>query len=125
MAEDQTGGPLRNTILGRRLFREVTNEITRSAQWIRWMEQLDATTKHEKSKPKPTADSISIAEQLQSLRLEARMTIEALADAIKISSRSVKRHLSGQAIPRKSHIAEYERVFSEHLKREIRFQNVT
>jgi predicted transcriptional regulator len=52
------------------------------------------------------------------------LTIEKLADAVGISPRSVKRHLSGDAAPRPENLGAYEQVFSEKLKRQVRFQNV-
>lgn len=61
----------------------------------------------------------TIAEQIERLREECRLTIEELAEELRIESRSVYRHLSGQAIPRTGHIGAYERVFSERLGRKV------
>jgi|ERR1017187_1007670 hypothetical protein len=58
----------------------------------------------------------TIAEQLRRLRLEARLTVEALTEALgDIDQRNVERHLSGETIPRIGNIGAYERVFSNAL----------
>jgi hypothetical protein len=61
----------------------------------------------------------SIAAQLIQLRDECRMTAEELAGELDVKVRSVYRHFSGAAIPRKRHIRGYERIFSKALKRQV------
>ena len=61
----------------------------------------------------------SVAEQLERLREESRLTVEKLAGLVKIEPRSVYRHLSGKASPRVGHIGAYERAFSKLLQRKI------
>ena len=60
-----------------------------------------------------------IGEQLDLLRNECRMTVEELAEAAGINTRTVARHLSGQSIPYPRTISAYERVFSKHMKRQV------
>ena len=61
----------------------------------------------------------TVGEQIDSLRAECRYTVEELAEKLGIQPRSVYRHLSGEAIPRKPHLGAYERVFSERLGRKV------
>jgi len=61
----------------------------------------------------------SVSDQLARLRVEARLTVEQLAERMKLAPRSVERHLSGQTSPRLPHLAAYERIFSEVLGRKI------
>jgi hypothetical protein len=58
----------------------------------------------------------TIAAQLQRLRVQCRWTIEELAGAANISSRTVARHLSGEAIPYPKNIFAYEQAISKRLK---------
>jgi len=69
----------------------------------------------------PNAEPVeTIAAQLRRLREESRLTIQALTEALgDIDSRSVERHLSGDAVPRIGNIGAYERVFSNVLHRKI------
>jgi DNA-binding transcriptional regulator YiaG len=103
------------------------SDIKTSPEWISYMEQLDAIASRKerrRTKRKSPKAKETIHGQIENLRSECRLTVEQLAEALDISPRSIHRHLSGKAIPRKSHIAEYERVFSEKLKKSIRLQNV-
>jgi ribosome-binding protein aMBF1 (putative translation factor) len=61
----------------------------------------------------------TVAAQLVRLRQEVGWTEEELAEKIGITTRSVQRHLSGDSVPYKRHIAAYERQFSKHLKRQV------
>jgi hypothetical protein len=103
-------------------------QITHSDQWIRWMETLDAIGR-KRTRQTPQGQSVNahvtIERQLEALRSECRWTVEELAEGMTISLRSVQRHLSGEAVPRKRHIAEYEKRFSAKLNRDVRLTNVT
>jgi hypothetical protein len=47
------------------------------------------------------------------------MTVEQLAEAVKMSARSVERHESGDSAIRLSNLKEYESVFSKRLNRTV------
>jgi DNA-binding XRE family transcriptional regulator len=68
-----------------------------------------------KRSQEPTA-----GESIKELREECRMTVEQLAEAVKMSARSVERHESGDSAIRLSNLREYESVFSKKLNRTIR-----
>jgi|ERR1017187_1949211 hypothetical protein len=107
---------------------ELHNLCTASAEYCKALElgailqakaRADLETQNE---PIPTlVEPIeSIAEQLRRLRLESRLTVEALTEALGgIDQRNVERHLSGETVPRIGNIGAYERVFSNVLKRNI------
>jgi hypothetical protein len=57
--------------------------------------------------------------QLSKLREESRLTVEQLAERVKLDTRSVERHLAGKTIPRLAHIGCYEKIFSELLARHV------
>ena len=61
----------------------------------------------------------SIADQLERLRLESRVSIEELAEAVCIDPTNVSRHLSGKSIPRLKNLRAYDREFSKMLKRKV------
>jgi hypothetical protein len=63
--------------------------------------------------------SETIAHQLQRLREECRWTIEDLAAATGMSTRTVARHLSGVGIPYPKNIFAYERAFFKRLKKQV------
>ena len=63
---------------------------------------------------------VPIGRQLELLREECGITVEDLAEAIDLKTRSVYRHLSGEAVPRRRNLAAYERLFSKRLERLIR-----
>jgi len=69
------------------------------------------------------ADSIpqpeSLTEQLKHLQAECRLTAQEMADSLGIDLRSIFRHLSGQALPRRTHLASYEKLFSEKLGKKV------
>lgn len=58
--------------------------------------------------------------QLASLMNECHLTAEQVAVSLGVTPRSVFRHLSGEAKPRKNHLIAYEELFSKKLKREVR-----
>jgi hypothetical protein len=79
-----------------------------------------------RAKAKPERKTLStpselqpLNKQLEALRNECHMTVEDVAEAIKLAARSVYRHLSGDAIPRHRQIAAYEALFSEKLNKKI------
>ncbi len=89
-------------------------------------EVIKPRLKQDSSQP-PTPSAIRIKEnceavgkQIDDLRTECRWTVEELAEEIKLAPRSVYRHLSGDANPRKRQVAAYEKAFSEKLKRHVR-----
>jgi DNA-binding transcriptional ArsR family regulator len=61
----------------------------------------------------------ALSEQIDDLRNECRWTVEELAEVIDVAPRSVYRHLSGEATPRKRQVAAYEKAFSDKLKRPV------
>ncbi len=65
-----------------------------------------------------TADK-PLSKQLAELCEECLWTVEELAEAIELSPRSVYRHLSEDATPRKRQLAAYEKAFSTKLKRQV------
>jgi len=81
------------------------------------------TAKKEESQQPVPKSGPTLAEQIKTLRDEARLTNEELADKIDLGLRSLYRHLSGTP-PRASHIAAYEEFFSEKLARKVLLQNV-
>jgi hypothetical protein len=73
----------------------------------------------------PHAHNRSVADQLQTLRNEARLTVEQLAERVRIQPRSVWRHLSGTASPRIGNLGAYERAFTNLLKRKVVIGNTS
>jgi hypothetical protein len=53
------------------------------------------------------------------MRKECNLTIERLAEKIKVDARSVERHLAGDSAPYARNISAYERVFSKLLNRQV------
>jgi predicted transcriptional regulator len=47
------------------------------------------------------------------------MTVEELAAAVSVTTRTVQRHMAGTRKPLARHLAGYERLFSKLLKRRI------
>lgn len=84
--------------------------------------QLPQTAVGQPEPPGEVQRGATIREQIEMLRNECRFTVEDLAEAIRVSTRSVYRHLSGDADPRQRHLAAYEKVFSEKLKRQVHLQ---
>jgi DNA-binding transcriptional regulator YiaG len=78
-------------------------------------QQAKATQLSETRVAKP----ISVADQLEPLRIEADVSQEKLADLVDIDIRNVQRHLSGVTKPTKRNIFRYQREFSKLLKRDI------
>jgi hypothetical protein len=63
-----------------------------------------------------------IKDQLSELMDESRQPIERISEGIEVTPRSVYRHLSGEALPRKRQLAAYEQFFSKKLGRTICFK---
>jgi hypothetical protein len=61
----------------------------------------------------------SVAEQLKRLQADCRLTAQEMADALRIDLRSIFRHLGGKALPRRRHLAAYERLFSDKLGKSV------
>jgi hypothetical protein len=95
-------------------------KVLNSREWLGYLDRLaklgERPIQPEDSQEQP------IAVQLKKLSDECRMTVEEVAEAVAVEPRSVYRHLSGEAIPRKRQLAAYERVFTEKLKRPIRLK---
>jgi hypothetical protein len=60
-----------------------------------------------------------ISAQIRRLKAECDITAEELAVALKVETRSIHRHLSGEAMPRRKHLAIYESLFSQKLGRPV------
>ncbi|MGO8720054.1 MAG: helix-turn-helix domain-containing protein [Acidobacteriaceae bacterium] len=67
----------------------------------------------------------SIGKQIKRLQQECDITAEAIAEYLSVVPRSIYKHLAGQTIPRRKHIAAYERLFSERLNRSVTLQKVS
>jgi len=78
-------------------------------------------TGKEQESRKPDA---ALADQIEKLREECRLTVEDLSEGIGIAARSVYRHLSGKTIPRKRQIATYEAYFSKKLSKAVRLETL-
>ena len=61
----------------------------------------------------------SVGRQIDRYRQECRLTIDALAAGIRVTSRTADRHIADICRPRAEHRAAYERLFSKLLKRKI------
>ena len=72
--------------------------------------------------PSEIAADQPISKQIAELCDECRWTVEELAEAVELSPRSVYRHLSEDAAPRKRQLAAYEKAFSTKLKRQVTFK---
>lgn len=103
-----------------RFIDDTITKLTGSKGWIDYLERLAELA--DKSMPPTASQEQSIAAQLQQLNDECQMTVEELAEGIDIEPRSVYRHLSGEATPRKRHLVAYEKIFSEKLKRQVRLR---
>ena len=74
--------------------------------------------------PVTAPDPSFVAMQIRSLRREARLTVEELADKVGVASRTVQRHEAGEVGEiRLRHLRQYERVFGSLLKRPIRIED--
>jgi len=65
--------------------------------------------------PKPP----TVAEQLKTLKDEAHLSFEELAERIGIDGRSVRRHFGGKSVPHGRHLRAYEREFSKLFGRKV------
>jgi hypothetical protein len=96
------------------------SKIIYSNEWLGHLNRLAALAEQPKSLSAPQDESVAI--QLKELFEECRMTCEDVAEAIGIEPRSVYRHLSGEAVPRKRQLGGYEKLFSDKLKRQVRLR---
>jgi len=72
------------------------------------------------SADKPSVTQLeSIGVQLNRLRQESRLTLEQLAEEVKLDRRNVSRHLSDFSVPHLKNLGAYERVLSKHLERKV------
>ncbi len=67
----------------------------------------------------------SLADQIKRLQEECGITAEEMAEALEVVPRSIYKHLAGTTVPRRVHIAAYEKLFSERLKRSVTLQKVS
>jgi hypothetical protein len=66
-----------------------------------------------------------LAEQIKQLKDECDITAEEIAGALGVVPRSIWKHLAGTTLPRRGHLAAYERLFTERLGRLVTFQKVS
>ena len=66
------------------------------------------------------SETAPLEKQLTALRVEARWTVDELAQKVELDRTSVQDHLSGKVIPRLSALKKYETVFSAELNREVK-----
>jgi DNA-binding transcriptional ArsR family regulator len=66
----------------------------------------------------------SLAEQIKRLKDECDITAEEIAEALGVVPRSIFKHLSGKAVPRRGHLVAYERLFTDRLGRSVTLQKV-
>jgi DNA-binding transcriptional regulator YiaG len=73
--------------------------------------------------PRPASAGDALAEsagaQIKSLRVECGLSVEELATALDVATRTVYKHLSDRVVPRRSHVTAYEKLFSERLGRKV------
>jgi hypothetical protein len=86
--------------------------------------QGEARPQIESSKPAPVSlaafpQEESIGRQIKRLQEECGITAEDMAEALEVVPRSIYKHLAGTTMPRRIHIAAYEKLFSECLKRSV------
>jgi hypothetical protein len=75
--------------------------------------------------PQPSApQQESVAEQLKRLQADCDLTAQEMADALRVDPRSIFRHLAGETRPRRTHLAAYEKLFSERLGKPITLKKV-
>ena len=60
-----------------------------------------------------------LGSQLKRLRVECGLLVEELAAVLQVDPRAVYKHLSDKSVPRRSHLAAYEKLFSEKLSRPV------
>jgi hypothetical protein len=74
--------------------------------------------------PRPSAPATqeSLGAHIKRLQGECGITTEEIAEALEVVPRSIYKHLAGQTVPRRVHLAAYEKLFSERLKRSVTLQ---
>jgi DNA-binding transcriptional regulator YiaG len=71
------------------------------------------------------ANADSVGRQIDRYREEVPLTQEQLAEKMKITTRTVQRHISDACPPRSRHLVGYSSLFSKLLKREIVIKNMS
>lgn len=103
-------------------YSDALYEHFRDLLWETTLADLNKPTTPSITEGKSQSPETSIASQIEDLRIECRLTVEDIAEALSVSPRSVYRHLSQGAIPRARQIAAYEKLFSEKLGKSIRLE---
>lgn len=67
----------------------------------------------------PGKPEVTVASQIEDLRLECGLTQQALSDALGLDVRTVQRHLRGESTPQRRIVAMYEKHFSKRLNRNV------
>ena len=70
----------------------------------------------------PSGSVVTIGEQIESLRERFHVTVEQMAEALRVSPKSISRHLSGEYQPSKKHLVAYEKLFSQLLGERVFLQ---
>jgi hypothetical protein len=105
-----------------------------SAEYCHQLESkaMDAEFRERQNAPQPEVTEMaeplqvsaeSVGHQINRYREECRMTVEKLAEKMKLNTRSVQRHIA-DTVPLARNITAYERVFSKSLNREIVIKNM-
>jgi DNA-binding transcriptional ArsR family regulator len=117
-----------------RLVRQALKIFNQPGTFKERLQRMDAFVSRYRRRPvrpistptkPPPRQGPKLSAVLEQLRIESRLTVEDLAEAIELQPRSVYRHLAGIAIPRPRHLAAYEWTFSKRLHREIHLPNVS
>jgi hypothetical protein len=106
---------------------EIERAFRRSSKWKEYEDIVLAVTRaHTECLPSELPEQAvpskaALGSQIRALREECRMTLEELADAVRVSARNVRRHEDGTTKHlRPGNLKEYEKVFTARLKRPIR-----
>lgn len=99
--------------------------VTLSDLVKQYREGVAKPTQIEAPQPSAPATRESLAAQIKRLQAECDVTAEEMAQALKIEPRSIYKHLAGQTVPRRNHLAAYEKLFSERLNRPVTFPKVS
>ena len=63
-----------------------------------------------------------IKDQIKRLKGETRVTVDKMARALEVETRSIYMHLAGHTIPLRRHLVAYEKLFSDLLNRSVTIQ---
>jgi len=64
-------------------------------------------------------EETTLSAQIRRLQNECGISAEEMAEALGIEPRSIYKHLAGQTVPRRNHLAAYEKLFSERLNKSV------